>query len=696
MPRPRFIQPEDFYLLHNLSDPQMSPDGRRVAYVVSTADRETDETATSVYVARTDGRSPARRFTQGNKDHSPRWSPDGQYLAFVSDRGAKNQLFVAPLDGGEPRQVTKAPHGISQPAWSPDGKRVAHAARTGEYKDPKERTPLEKSAPRVIRDLRYKLDGVGFFDDRRIHIFTGDVETGEEKQVTDGDWNDDHPAWSPDGKRLAFVSDRERQRHQRQWRTDVWVTPAAGGRATKVTRSKGSAAHPAFSPDGKRIAFVGHENGEAGLAKNTHVMWVPADGGNAPRSVNASIDRPAAGWPVFASGRTFAWAPEGDALLYLAGDRGTQAIYRADLGGGLSQKVLAGERQIEAFALAADGKSIAFTAVWSTEPWELYATTLNGRRREVNLSHANGEVRHSRVGARFERMSCRAPDGLEIESFILYPPDYRTGRRYSLALNVHGGPHSFHPGSRSWVEFQSLAAAGYVVLLPNPRGSITYGEAFGEACVRDWGGRDFEDIMASVDEVVLRGIADPERLYIGGYSYGGFMTSWAVGRTERFRAALVGAPVSNQVSMFGTGDIPLFDIHELGGTPHDAEEEYRLRSPVSHLANVRTPVLLVHHEGDLRCPVAQSEEIFHGLKALGHEVEFVRYPGGFHTYNTHAPSQTVDRIERTIAWYDSHGPAKSARERAGGARRRQVKAGATRTAGAGRRGREARSGGPRS
>ncbi|MEX0683185.1 MAG: prolyl oligopeptidase family serine peptidase [Dehalococcoidia bacterium] len=205
-------------------------------------------------------------------------------------------------------------------------------------------------------------------------------------------------------------------------------------------------------------------------------------------------------------------------------------------------------------------------------------------------------------------------------------------------------------------EFHALTARGYVVLLPNPRGSTTYGEAFGEACVQDWGGADYEDILASVQALVRRGIADPERLYIGGYSYGGYMASWAVGHTDIFRAALVGAPVSNNVSMFGTGDIPLFDIHEIGGLPQENMATYVERSPVTYLSNCNTPVLLVHHEGDLRCPIGQSEEIFHALKAMGKKVEFVRYPGGFHTYNTHAPSQIKDRITRIVNWFESHAP----------------------------------------
>jgi dipeptidyl aminopeptidase/acylaminoacyl peptidase len=657
--RRRPIQPADFYLLKNVADVQVSPDGKQVAYTAVWPDKEANETRSSVYLAPMDGLSPARRFTHGDKDHSPRWSPDGRRLAFVSERGEKNQLFVAPMEGGEARQVTHAEHGISQPAWSPDGKKVAYVTRVGHWTDPKERNALEKAEPRVIVDLRYKLDGVGFFDNRRVHIFTVDTESGETNQVTSGDYNDDQPAWSPDGKTIVFASDRERQRHQRHWRVDVWAVPSSGGRARKLTRSRGSASHPTFSPDGRWIAFVGHEHGDAGVAKNVHLMVVPAKGGVAPVSLSASTDRPVAGWPAFVSGRTFSWTPDGGSLLFVAGDRGTQALYRAGLKGGTVEKVLDGERQIEGFSLSPAGDRIAFTAVWMTEPPEVYATALSGRAKEANLSHINDELKAVVEIAPMERLSYRAPDGWEIEAFVMYPPDYRKGRRYPLAVSVHGGPHSFHPGARSWTQFHALAGSGYVVLLPNPRGSTTYGEAFAEACVRDWGGKDYEDIIAGVDVLLEEGVADPERLYIGGYSYGGFMASWAVGHTDRFRAAVVGAPVSNEASMFGTGDIPLFDMHEIGGTPQDNPDEYWFRSPVAYLANVKTPVLLIHHEGDLRCPISQSEEIFHALKMMGKEVEFVRYPGGFHTYNTHAPSQVVDHARRIIDWYESHAPAKA-------------------------------------
>ena len=653
MPRKRRFRPDDIYELKNVSDPQLSPDGTQVAYCLSWPDRDSDSTHVSIFVAPLNGRSPARRFTHGTKDHTPRWSPDGRYLAFVSDRGDKSQLFVAPLDGGEARQLTKRKWGVSQPAWSPDGDRLAFVARTGNFTPPKERKGLEKAAPIVVRDLRYKLDGIGFFDRRRTHIFVANVDSGEQTQLTSGDYFDDHPAWSPNGRTIAFVSDRERDRNQRQFRTDVWTVPAAGGRPRKLTRSRGAASLPTYSPDGKYVAYAGHEHGDEGVAKNPHLMLVSARGG-APRSLSAATDRPVGGWP-WAIGQAISWGPNSRSVYFLAADRGTVAIYRAGLRGD-AQKVLDGERQIESFVLTPDGKRAVFAAVWPTRPWEIYAAALGNGRRETNLSHANdGFLARVELGD-IRRTTCKAPDGLTIESFVMYPPGYKRGRRYPLAVNVHGGPHSYHPGSRAMTDFHALTARGYVVLLPNPRGSTSYGDALSEMVVGDWAGGDYGDILAAVDSLVAKGVADPERLYIGGYSYGGYMAIWAVGHTDRFRAALVGAPVANLISSFGTGDIPGMDIHEFGGLPHENMAFYIERSPTTHLAHCTTPVLLLHHEGDLRCPIAQSEEIFTALKAMGKEVEFVRYPGGFHTYNTHTPSQAKDSLDRTIAWYDAHAP----------------------------------------
>jgi len=658
--RKRAIKPEDYLRVRNVGDPQLAPDGKRVAHTVTWPDAESDKMRSSVFVATLGGAKPVR-FTQGDRDFNPRWSPDGRYLAFLSNRaGEKNQVFLAPLGGGEPRKLTDAPHGVAQPAWSPDGKHIVYVARTGAYKEPKERKGAERNAPRVIRDLRYRLDGIGYFDNRRMHLFVVDVESGETRQITDGDWNDEHPSWSPDGKTIAFVSDRERDRHQRLFNADVYVVPSTGGRARKLTRSKGAASWPQFSPDGRSIAYLGHEHGIAGLAKNSHLLVIPASGGRAPLSLSAPLDRTTHPQTP-GNGSTFTWSRDGKSVLFLAADRGAVSLFRAGASNGSVSKLLGGDRQIEAFALTPDGRRAVFASHWVAELPEIYEAPLDGTGRPRALSDANADLRNAIDLQPARRVSYRAPDGLEVETFVIYPRGYRKGRRYPLTLQIHGGPHSYHPMSLpgALVQYQSLAAAGYVVLLPNPRGSQSYGEAFAHAVVGDWAGKDYEEDIAAVDLMIRRGVADPERLYVGGGSYGGYMTAWTVGHTDRFRGAVVSAPAADRVSMFGTTDIPWFSVYELEGAPWDNHGQYVERSPMNYLTNVKTPVLLLHWEGDLRCPIGQSEEIFQTLKMLKKPVEFVRYPGGFHTVRS--PSQEVDRTRRVIAWYDAHAPRRAPR-----------------------------------
>ena len=667
--RKRTFTPEDIYLLRRPFDPQVSPDGRSVAYAEMRYDRESNETHMSVWLAPFDGRSPARRFTWGKHDHSPRWSPDGRSLAFMSNRGEKNQIYIAPLDGGDPRQLTHEKHGVNEYAWAPDSRRIAYTSRSGEYKETKSKSAAEKSAPRVVRNLRYRLDGIGYFDERRLHIFVIGVENGGTKQITDGDWYDQQLAWSPDCRTIAFTSDREPERHQRQFRSDLWSVPSDGGRAKRLTRAKGNANFPVYSPDGRWIAFAGHENG-LDMAKQSHLYIIPAGGGAAPRSLSATIDRAPSPMPGGC-----AWAPDSKSVYFTALDSGAMSIYRAWLKDGTCTLALGGQRQIQAFSLAPDGKRVAIMASFASVPHEIYAATLNNGVRERNLSRANDDLRAGIELGATKRVTSRTEDGTETESFVVYPPDYKSGKRYPLVLSIHGGPHGMHPQSGFGFQEQAWAGAGYVVLMPNPRGSGGYGETFQMACVNDWGGGDYDDLMAAVDALVRKGVADPDRLYVGGYSYGGFMTTWVVGHTQRFKAALIGAPVSDHISMFGTSDIPMFTEHEIGGTLHGNRDEWTARSPLTHLPGCNTPVLIEHWEGDLRCPITQAEEIFATLKRNGCEVEFLRYPGGFHGFDTHSPAQHVDSVTRSLAWFNRHGGkprAKPARHTKG----RKVKASA--------------------
>ncbi len=647
MPTKRAFVPDDLWRLQAVSDPQISPDGSSVAFVVATSEQETDKPATTIWLAPSDGASPARQFTSGPQDSSPRWAPDGGELAFVAERGNGPQLHLASLAGGEARALTEAPHGISQPVWAPDGRRIAYVGRTGDWKKPEERSPIEKAAPRVVTGLHSRFDGVGWFDSRRSHLFVVAAAGGVPKQVTDGDWDDADPAWSPDGLELAFVSDRSTTRFDEVHR-DVWVTSGGGrGRPRRLTRGRGNAAAPLWSPDGKTIAYIGHEHDDGNSAANIHLLVVASRDPQAPRSLSATLDRSV--WGLLRPpGPVHAWIEGGKAVLFVAADRGTLAVFRSSLRRPRPELVVGGDRQIT--SIHSSGSTVAFISQWITIPPEVFCASLDGAG-EVRVSQANVGLRSVRW-ATVRRTSHKADDGRRIESFVIYPPGHTKGKAAPTVLEIHGGPHGWHPQMSLFGLYQGLAAAGYVVVLPNPRGSHGYGEDYAHACVGDWGGADFEDLMGAVDQLVHAGVADPKRLYVAGYSYGGFMTSWTVGHTDRFAAACVSAPVTDLASMWGTTDIPGFAAFELGGFPWEQPEFYRAHSPITYVSKVRTPVQLFHWEGDLRCPIGQAEELFQGLRKLEREVVMVRYPGGFHIVRS--PAQMVDYVARHIEWFNTH------------------------------------------
>lgn len=651
----RSFKPEDAYRLKAAADPDLSPDGRRVAFVVAEVDQEADRLCSSVWVAAIDGSTPPRRFSDGPADTSPRWSPDGQWLAYLSATDGEPRhahVRLAPLDGGAPRRLADLPGPISQLAWSPDSRRLVVVCRVG-ARDPKKESAQERNAPRTVRGLAARFDGVGWQDGRR-QLFLVDVEDGRATQLTHGDYDHADPSFSPDGTMVVFASDRHPSRDDRQFRADAWLTPASGGRPRRLTNGKGRVAFPVFSPDGTMVAFAGQLT--YAWDTDNHVFVVPSDASGMAETVAPATDRGVVLFPGLPA--PFCWTGESE-LAMLVADRGSVSLHRARLGERKSRVALGGDIQVDGLAARAGQKAVAFTASGPDRPSELFVSTLRGAD-PVQLSHLNDDFLDEVALAPATRSVIGRPDGAKVEYFTMTPSD-RPRRRLPLHLDIHGGPHGMWPSGRMMALHQAIVAAGYALVLPNPRGSTGYGQEFTRACTGDWGGADCEDILACCDDLVERGVADPERMFVSGGSYGGFMTSWIVGHSHRFRAATAVAALLDQRSMALTSDVPDFVLYEMGGTPWERGDEYEKRSPLSYLPEVTTPMLVLHWEGDLRVPTSQGEQLYSGLRLLGKEAEFVRYPGGFHILRT--PSQAVDWARRLLAWNERHDLRPARKER---------------------------------
>jgi dipeptidyl aminopeptidase/acylaminoacyl peptidase len=655
---------DDLLAIRTVADPQIAPDGSKVAYVVTSADADADEFRSAIWIAPLDGSGAPRQLTRGaHRDSQPRWSPDGRTLAFASNRPPidgngkseakpRSQIWLMG-ESGEPYQLTRALLGADAPAWSPDGTRLLYRTRTrssGETKRPDDRSPVEKNAPRVLRDVIYRFDGEGQYDGSWQHVWVTSVgdDVAEPQQLTHGDTHDVEPAWTSDGEQIIFTSTRG-ERRGKTFQRDVWAVALSDGAARRLSTGDGPANLPVCSPDSSRIAYAGHRQGEAPAVNST--IWTVALSGGEPESLTEELDRSVLG---VATGGAVAWSPDGASIYFLTMDLGASRLCRVHAGGGAVEALTGIDRYITGFSLAADGRSVAYTAATGSNPTELYVLPLDGGESRAVTAH-NAPLRDSVHLAAYEPVCFTGADGWEIGAWLVRPFGHQQGEKFPLVLDVHGGPHGMH-GQNFQPAVQEMAARGYGVLLVNPRGSTGYGESFTRACVEDWGGKDYEDLMAGVDWAIAEAGADPARLFVTGYSYGGFMTSWVVGHTNRFRAAVCGAPVAEFAGFYGESDIgTTFGVTEHGGQPWERWEAFRAGSPFTHIVNCVTPFLLLHWEGDLRCPISQSEILFAALNQLQREVEFVRYPGGFHTYLTHAPSQRIDATRRTTDWFEAHG-----------------------------------------
>lgn len=661
--RPR-MKPEDLYRLEAVSDPRISPDGRSVVFVQQRVDRASEKKHANLYLASTSGGAP-RRFTVGDQvDSAPRWSPDGRRIAFLSTRGGgRPQVWVIPVDGGEAERLTDIDGILGAPTWTPDGRdivlhvRPLSAEALAAEKDPQraKRGTLERHVTRMM----YKNDGVGYLPDERWEIWRVDARRGRTKVLVSGDFHAGGYAIAPDGERLLYVANKREDADMRPSHGDLWMQDMAGGEPTRVEAGPGPKYSPAFSPDGERVCWLGKPSTDEWW-RNTHLYEARLDGRAEARDLMDGQDRSAGldvnndviGGALISAPR---YLPAGDAILVQIGVEGRTELWRIGCGAreGEAELLLGEHGTVGAFDLDASGTRLAYFRGEMDEPGQIFTRLLAGGAVR-RLSRANRWLGRVDLGA-VEEIWVAGEDGNRIQGWLLRPPGLAEGEPAPALIYVHGGPWTQY-GELMMHEFYTLAAAGYTVAFCNPRGGMGYGEAHASAIQNDWGNRDFADIMSFTDAVAARADVDETRIGITGGSYGGYMVNWAIGHTDRYRAAVTQRSVSNLVSFWASSDVGWLFTAPFDRKPpwEDLDNLWR-QSPIAHIAGASTPTLVIHSEQDLRCDKEQGVQVYWALRSLGVETELVLFPDESHGLSRGGRTdRRIARMGHIRRWFDRY------------------------------------------
>jgi dipeptidyl aminopeptidase/acylaminoacyl peptidase len=638
---------EDITAVRDVGDPQLSPEGDWVAYTVATGDLEKDKFITHLWMASWDGKQTVQLTNSERGEHTPRWSPDGKSLAFLASRGADDaapeQVWILNRAGGEAQVLTEFKGSVLDLDWSPDSQRLALIVMDEdpqrELKADEKKTP----PPIVIDRFYFKEDETEYLGALRQHLYLYDVAARKADLLTAGRYDEGQPAWSPDGKEIAFVSKRSPDPDRDSEFGLYAIAPTSGSIPRLITKFRGEAGDsewsgaPQWSPNGRELAYITAGDPKLVFYSTHHLAIVPAAGGTA-RIVTSAIDR---------NVMSPRWSADGRSLYLLLEDDRNQHLARVDATSGKATRVFEGRRETSAFDLGAKGRTVIVDSVVD-HPSEVFALE---KARTRALSHANDAWIDQRQLATTEEISVTSKDGTRISGLLVKPPGFVAGRRYPTLLWIHGGPTSQYSNSFMPM-WQIFAARGYVVVATNPRGSSGRGESFASAIYADWGNKDTQDVLAGVDYVLQQGIADPERLGIGGWSYGGMLTNYTIAKDTRFKAAVSGASTSNILAGYGT-DMYTREYELELGTPWKNLDVYLHNSyPFLHADRIKTPTLFLCGDRDFNVPLLNSEQMYQALRSLNIDTQLIIYPGQYHGFDK--PSYLRDRVQRYLGWFGKY------------------------------------------
>jgi dipeptidyl aminopeptidase/acylaminoacyl peptidase len=638
---------DDLLALKSVAEPAISPDGDWIAYTIESIDKEEDKSTTQIFMSSRDGNEVIQLTSEDYSASNPRWSPDGRYLGFLAARGeeedkAKTQVWTLDMRGGDSRAYTTVDQGVRDFRWAPDGKGMLLLIRD------KTATDLESEAakkagretrplPHVIDRLEFKQDGVPYLDRSRTHIYVTRDRGETPLQLTFGDFDDAEPTWRPDGREIAFVSNRDEEPDASQ-NTDVWVVSAVGDAPTReprrLTNNIGSDSSPAWSNDGKQISYITVTEPDLIWYATNHLAIVPAAGGP-ERVLTTALDR---------NVMKPAFTPDDRSIVFMLEDSAEQHLARYDLATGNIDRPIRGQLSVQQYSQNRAG-NIAVTISTAQHPAEVFLLADDALRQ---LTQTNTDLLNGLRLADVRNVNFNSADGTEVEGFIFTPPDYRKGRRYPTILRIHGGPVSQYDFGFN-AEAQLFAANGYVVVTSNPRGSSGYGQDFSAALFANWGVPDLEDVMAAVDYAIEQGYSDPDRLGVGGWSYGGILTNYVITKSDRFEGAITGASEVNYIANYGHDHYQYYWEAELG-LPWENKEAWEKISPWEDVDKVVTPTLVMGGKEDWNVPVQNSEQLYQALKRRGVDTQLVVYPDEDHGIDR--PSFKRDRWQRYIDWYD--------------------------------------------